>query len=135
MKTVNHHIILHFLSLEEFKIIPRFYHLKPSHLNSSLTNLLNVKFQYLFFLLIHAITLIPSFLPSSFSPAVNPRYVLRNWIAQQVITEVEKNDFRGLQKLHDILKNPFTEQKEAEELGYSSRPPSWASDLRVSCSS
>ncbi|PIK49874.1 putative selenoprotein O-like isoform X4 [Apostichopus japonicus] len=67
--------------------------------------------------------------------AVNPRYILRNWMAHQVIEEVEADDFEGLRRLHNILKNPFTEQEEAEALGYSARPPSWARKIRVSCSS
>ncbi len=44
---------------------------------------------------------------------VNPRYILRNWIAQQVITQVEKHSFDLLRKVHRILKQPFTEQEEA----------------------
>ncbi|KAJ8020330.1 Selenoprotein O [Holothuria leucospilota] len=67
--------------------------------------------------------------------AINPRYILRNWMAQKVIEDVENNHFDSIKKLHRILQKPFTKQNEAEELGYSERPPLWAKQLRVSCSS
>ncbi|CAH1802032.1 unnamed protein product [Owenia fusiformis] len=65
----------------------------------------------------------------------NPRYILRNWIAQSVIEKVENDDFSELQKLSEILKRPFDYQIEAELLGYADPPPKWASDIKVSCSS
>ena len=67
--------------------------------------------------------------------SINPRYILRNWIAQSVIDMVERDEFGSLQKVYNILKEPFKEQPEAEELGYAAPPPSWASQLKVSCSS
>ena len=67
--------------------------------------------------------------------AVNPRYVLRNWIAEEAIRLTEKRDFSLLRKVHNILRTPYTEQEDAELLGYADPPPSWAADLRVSCSS
>ena len=67
--------------------------------------------------------------------AVNPRYVLRNWIAEEAIRLTEKHDFSLLRKVHNILKTPYTEQEDAELSGYADPPPSWAADLRVSCSS
>lgn len=66
---------------------------------------------------------------------INPRYVLRNWIAQKVIAQAENNDFEGVRKVLKILENPYTFQKEAEENGYASPPPYWAKFLKVSCSS
>jgi len=66
---------------------------------------------------------------------VNPRYVLRNWMAQSAIHNAERNDFSEVRQLLEILKRPFTKQIVADDLGYSSQPPSWASQLRVSCSS
>ncbi|XP_064632790.1 protein adenylyltransferase SelO-like [Lineus longissimus] len=65
----------------------------------------------------------------------NPRYVLRNWIAQAVIEDVRKDNFDTLETVQKILKKPFTEQPEAEELGYAAAPPDWAKQIRVSCSS
>ncbi|KAJ7337801.1 hypothetical protein OS493_007958 [Desmophyllum pertusum] len=66
---------------------------------------------------------------------VNPRYVLRNWMAQSAIQKAEKNDFSEVRQLLEILKLPFLKQEVAEDLGYSSQPPPWASKLHVSCSS
>lgn len=66
---------------------------------------------------------------------VNPRYVLRNWMAESAITKAEKNDFSEVALLHHILSFPFVTQETAEEAGYAARPPSWAKRLKVSCSS
>lgn len=66
---------------------------------------------------------------------VNPRYVLRNWMAESAIRKAEKNDFSEVALLQKTLTEPFVEQEEAERAGYSSKPPSWAQQLRVSCSS
>lgn len=66
---------------------------------------------------------------------VNPRYVLRNWIAQEAISAAEKDNFSVINKIHEILKNPFEEQEEAEYSGYADPPPQWAASLKVSCSS
>lgn len=65
----------------------------------------------------------------------NPRYILRNWIAQLAVEKVEKNDFSVLNDLHSIFKNPFTYQEKAERMGLADPPPDWASKLKVSCSS
>ncbi|XP_032871873.1 protein adenylyltransferase SelO-like isoform X4 [Amblyraja radiata] len=67
--------------------------------------------------------------------SVNPRYIFRNWMAESAIKKAERNDFSEIHLLQKILRHPFTKQAEAEEAGYSSRPPPWAKDLRVSCSS
>ncbi|XP_026056537.1 uncharacterized protein LOC113042150 isoform X3 [Carassius auratus] len=66
---------------------------------------------------------------------VNPRYVLRNWMAESAIRKAEGNDFSEVALLQKTLTEPFVEQEEAERAGYSSKPPSWAQQLRVSCSS
>uniref|UniRef100_A0AAQ4P5Y7 Selenoprotein O n=1 Tax=Gasterosteus aculeatus aculeatus TaxID=481459 RepID=A0AAQ4P5Y7_GASAC len=65
----------------------------------------------------------------------NPRYVLRNWMAQSAISKAEKNDFSEVELLHHILSFPFITQEVAEKAGYAQRPPSWAKRLKVSCSS
>ncbi|CAB1448642.1 unnamed protein product [Pleuronectes platessa] len=66
---------------------------------------------------------------------VNPRYVLRNWMAESAIRKAEMNDFSEVELLHHILSFPFVTQETAEEAGYAARPPSWAQRLKVSCSS
>ncbi|CAL1533271.1 unnamed protein product, partial [Lymnaea stagnalis] len=67
--------------------------------------------------------------------AHNPRYILRNWMAQNAIASAEKDDFTQVQKIYEILKSPFMYQQEAEDLGYAREPPSWAAHIKVSCSS
>ncbi|CAL8313341.1 unnamed protein product [Merluccius merluccius] len=66
---------------------------------------------------------------------VNPRYVLRNWMAESAIGKAEANDFSEVVLLTRILGNPFVRQDAAEETGYAARPPLWAQRLKVSCSS
>ncbi|XP_014441771.1 uncharacterized protein LOC102502842 [Tupaia chinensis] len=66
---------------------------------------------------------------------VNPRYVLRNWMAESAVQKAERNDFSEVHLLQRVLQHPFREQSAAERAGYSSPTPSWAKDLRVSCSS
>ncbi|XP_033748466.1 protein adenylyltransferase SelO-like [Pecten maximus] len=65
----------------------------------------------------------------------NPRYVLRNWMAQRAITKAERDDFSEIAKVLRVLERPFTFQEEAEANGFASPPPHWANTLRVSCSS
>ncbi|CAK6968564.1 protein adenylyltransferase SelO-like isoform X1 [Scomber scombrus] len=66
---------------------------------------------------------------------VNPRYVLRNWMAEAAIRKTEMNDFSEVEQLHRVLSFPFITQETAEEAGYAARPPLWAKRLKVSCSS
>ncbi|XP_056375325.1 protein adenylyltransferase SelO-like [Hyla sarda] len=65
----------------------------------------------------------------------NPRYILRNWMAESAVRKAEKNDFSEVHLLQKVLQRPFQMQKMAELAGYSQRPPEWAKDLKVSCSS
>uniref|UniRef100_A0AAR2K3E6 Selenoprotein O n=1 Tax=Pygocentrus nattereri TaxID=42514 RepID=A0AAR2K3E6_PYGNA len=65
----------------------------------------------------------------------NPWYVLRNWMAESAIRKAENNDFSEVELLQQILTKPFVKQEQAESAGYASRPPAWASELSVSCSS
>ncbi|XP_029444523.1 uncharacterized protein LOC115084166 [Rhinatrema bivittatum] len=66
---------------------------------------------------------------------VNPRYVLRNWMAESAVRKAEMNDFSEVRFLQQVLQRPFQVQKKAEEAGFSLQPPSWARNLKVSCSS
>lgn len=65
----------------------------------------------------------------------NPRYILRNWIAQVAIEHTEKNNFTFVNKVLKILENPYVYNQEAEDLGFWGQPPDWAQTLKVSCSS
>jgi uncharacterized protein YdiU (UPF0061 family) len=64
---------------------------------------------------------------------VNPKYVLRNYLAQTAIEKAQNGDFSEVHKLLAILERPFDEQPENE--AYAALPPDWASHLEVSCSS
>lgn len=66
---------------------------------------------------------------------INPCYVLRNWIGQQVIDRASSGDYSEVNALLKILKNPFSRQDEAERKGYADTPPSWSKSLCLSCSS
>ncbi len=69
----------------------------------------------------------------SHKQAVNPKYVLRNHLAQVAIERAQDGDFSEIARLHDVLRRPFDEQPENES--YAAAPPEWARDISVSCSS
>jgi uncharacterized protein YdiU (UPF0061 family) len=62
----------------------------------------------------------------------NPKYVLRNWMAQLAIDAAEKGDFSVAETLHELLKRPYDEQPEHEAEWFQKRPE-WARH-RVGCS-
>ena len=64
--------------------------------------------------------------------ASNPKYVLRNWMAQLAIDAAEKEDYSVCVELYNLLKNPYDEQPGAEEDWFQKRPE-WARH-RVGCS-
>ena len=64
---------------------------------------------------------------------VNPRYVLRNYLAQQAIEAAEQGDYAPVRELHDVLSRPFDEQPGKQR--YAQRPPDWGKHLEISCSS
>lgn len=61
----------------------------------------------------------------------NPKYVIRNYLAQLAIDDAAGGNFSTIQKLLDVLKNPYNEQPEQEE--YAARRPEWARH-RAGCS-
>ncbi len=65
--------------------------------------------------------------------AVNPKYVLRNYLAQVAIDKAVASDYSEVARLLAILERPFDEQP--EHAAYAALPPDWAHDLEVSCSS
>lgn len=64
---------------------------------------------------------------------VNPKYVLRNYLAQLAIEKAQNKDFTEVARLLKVLQRPYDEQPEHEH--YAALPPDWASHLEVSCSS
>jgi uncharacterized protein YdiU (UPF0061 family) len=65
--------------------------------------------------------------------AINPKYVLRNYLVHQSIIQAEKGNYAEVETLLRLLQNPFDEQAEFES--YADEPPEWAKILELSCSS
>jgi uncharacterized protein YdiU (UPF0061 family) len=63
----------------------------------------------------------------------NPRFILRNYLAQQAIEQSMEGDFTMVKELKSVLDTPFDEHPEHED--WAALPPSWASEISVSCSS
>jgi len=64
---------------------------------------------------------------------VNPKYVLRNYLAQTAIEKAQLKDFSEIDRLFTLLQDPFTDQPGMES--YALPPPNWGKHLSVSCSS
>ena len=64
---------------------------------------------------------------------VNPKFVLRNHLAQSAIEHAQQGEFGEVEKLLKVLERPFDEQP--ENAAYADHPPTWAQQIEVSCSS
>jgi uncharacterized protein YdiU (UPF0061 family) len=64
---------------------------------------------------------------------INPKYILRNHLAQAAIEKAQQNDFSEVATLLQILSKPFDEQVDFES--YSNPPPIDLQHIEVSCSS
>lgn len=65
---------------------------------------------------------------------INPKYVLRNYLAQQAIElATDKKDYSEIGRTHALLRDPFSEQPAME--AYAASPPNWGKHISVSCSS
>jgi uncharacterized protein YdiU (UPF0061 family) len=64
---------------------------------------------------------------------VNPKYVLRNHLAETAIQQAQAGDMGEVHRLLKVLQRPFDEQAGAEH--DAALPPDWARQLEVSCSS
>lgn len=65
--------------------------------------------------------------------AVNPVYVLRNHLAQQAIARAEQGDFSEVERLFEVLRQPFEARPGLEP--YAAEPPPDQRHIEVSCSS
>ena len=63
----------------------------------------------------------------------NPKFILRNYLAQQAIADAEKGDYTEVRRLHTLLCHPFDEQPEFNH--YANLPPDWGRHMEISCSS
>lgn len=62
---------------------------------------------------------------------INPKYVLRNYMAQLAIDEADKGNYNLIEELYVLLKNPYEEQPEFEK--WFTKRPDWAK-TKVGCS-
>lgn len=86
--------------------------------------------------------------------STNPRFVLRNYIAQNAIAEAEKGNYSEVERVLKLLESPYSEEVDidldtlrvtkdtteskptgagchVDKVDYSGKPPNWAADLRV----
>ena len=64
---------------------------------------------------------------------VNPKYILRNHLAQDAIDQASQGEFQEVRDLHALLRRPYDEQPDKSR--YAALPPDWARQIEVSCSS
>ena len=62
---------------------------------------------------------------------INPKYVLRNYMAQLAIENADKGNYDLIDDLYQILKTPYAEQPENEK--WFSKRPEWARN-KIGCS-
>ena len=63
--------------------------------------------------------------------AKNPKYVLRNYMAQLAIDAADKGDYSLIDELFNLLKKPYDEQPQNEK--WFAKRPEWARN-KVGCS-
>jgi serine/tyrosine/threonine adenylyltransferase len=64
---------------------------------------------------------------------VNPKFILRNYLAHNAILAAEQGDYLPFRRLLNVLNHPFDEHPESDILAQ--RAPEWGRSLEVSCSS
>ena len=63
--------------------------------------------------------------------AINPKYVLRNYMAQLAIDAADKGDYNLIDELYLLLKNPYSEQPNHQK--WFTKRPEWARH-KIGCS-
>ncbi len=75
----------------------------------------------------------PSCLAVSRMLQVNPKYVLRNHLAEAAIQKSKTGDHSEVAALFNLLQSPYQEHPQFEH--YANLPPDWAANIEISCSS
>ena len=65
--------------------------------------------------------------------SINPKYVLRNHLAEAAIQKSKLGDHSEVETLFQLLQAPFDEQMQFDH--YANLPPDWAAHIEISCSS
>ncbi|MGB0468623.1 MAG: protein adenylyltransferase SelO [Pontibacterium sp.] len=65
--------------------------------------------------------------------SVNPRYILRNYMAEEVIREASVGNYEPVNQLLAVLRHPGEQYPKMQH--YASEPPSWAGAINLTCSS
>ncbi|CAG8603167.1 9036_t:CDS:2 [Funneliformis caledonium] len=72
---------------------------------------------------------------------INPKFVLRNWVAEEVIESVERGDSEVLKRVLQMCENPFKEwgvdpsEFQQEAARFCGDVPTWGLGIQCSCSS
>jgi uncharacterized protein YdiU (UPF0061 family) len=67
--------------------------------------------------------------------AANPRYILRNHMAQKAIELAECDDFSEVERLFQLLRQPYVQQPDLEQESDLAPLPGDQPEVAVSCSS
>lgn len=65
----------------------------------------------------------------------NPKFVLRNYLAQNAIKAADGGDYSELHRLFKVLTAPFDEHDDVAQYGYDGKRPEAFCDFQLSCSS
>jgi uncharacterized protein YdiU (UPF0061 family) len=64
---------------------------------------------------------------------INPKYILRTYMAQVAIEKAQKGDYNEIDRLLHLLRHPYDDQPEMND--YAKESPKWANTIVISCSS